>query len=92
MDTLTDLHEKLDSLGQRIDAQIAQLARQGVMHGAAREKVAEIELQRARVISKLDQAKGIDEVVAREIATDVDILKRLFEKWVAHTDRVSEQR
>lgn len=92
MDMLTDLHAKLDSLGRRIDARKAQLATQGVLHGAEREKVAEIEVQRARVLSKLDQARGIDEVVAREIATDVDILKHLFERWVAHTDRMSEQR
>ena len=92
MDGDLDLKYKLEDLGRRIDAKAAEIAAQGLLHGPARQKAAELQVQRARILNRLDHAKRIDHVLASELATDVEILKHNLERWLAHTDRLSERR
>jgi hypothetical protein len=85
------IRKKLKDLGERIDAKIEEFRKQGVLHGAARQAAAELQIQHARV-SKLAQGEriGVGGAIVEELATDTEILNHSFDRWVAQIDRESE--
>ena len=87
-----EFRRKLTELGERIDAKIAELRQQGVLHGAARQKAAELQIQHARVLKSANEHHGVGGAIASELATDAEILRHSFERWVAQIDRESEGR
>lgn len=91
MDAEQEIQRQLDSLGARIAAKRAELEAQGVLHGPEREQAVELDMARASLRKRLERA-GSGEGAPRELQGDVEVLKRLFEHWVAHTDRLSEGR
>jgi hypothetical protein len=90
MDRKSDIHDQIESLEARIAAKKAELEVQGVLHGPEREAASEIEMRRAHIRSRLENSGSAH--LASEMADDVEVLKRLFEQWVARTDRLSERR
>jgi hypothetical protein len=89
---IEEFRQKLAQLGARIDAKVQELRAQGVLHGAARQKVAELQMQHARVLKSATEHRGIGGVIAAELATDAEILRHSFELWVAQIDRESESK
>jgi hypothetical protein len=88
-----EFRRRLIELGERINAKIAELRQQGVLHGAARQKAAELQIQHARVLSSVNKHhRGVGGAIAEELATDVEILNHTFDRWVAQIDRESEHR
>lgn len=92
MDTTHDIHRQLESLDARIAAKRAELEAQGVLHGPEREQAVELDLACARLRKRLQRAQAGEDPVPEELSGDVEVLKRLFEHWVARTDRLSEGR
>lgn len=92
MDANQDIQRQLDSLGARIAAKRAELEAQGVLHGPEREQAVELDMARASLRKRLERAGLGDASAPRELQGDVEVLKRLFEHWVARTDRLSEGR
>jgi hypothetical protein len=88
-----EFRRKLTELGERIDAKIAELRQQGVLHGAARQKAAELQIQHARVLKSVNEHYHcVGGALADELATDAEILNHTFDRWVAQIDRESEAR
>lgn len=87
-----ELKARVESLGQRIEAKQHELDTQGLLHGREREEMAEMKMRRAHLRNRLDEAGGIDQLLAREIATDVEILSHTFEHLIARVDRSSERK
>jgi hypothetical protein len=92
MDPATDIHRKLESLSDRIAAKRAELEAQGVLHGPAREEAIELDMRRDSLRKRLESARAGKGAAPSELAGDVEVLKHLFEHWVARTDRLSEGR
>lgn len=92
MDHTTDIHQQLESLDARIAAKRAELEAQGVLHGPEREQAVELDMARHNLRKRLEQARAGEGAPAKDLYGDVEILKRLFEHWVARTDRRSEGR
>ena len=87
-----EFRRRLIELGERIEAKIRELRQQGVLHGAARQKAAELQIQHARVLRSINEhPRGVGGAIAEELATDAEILKHSFDRWVAQIDRESEQ-
>jgi hypothetical protein len=89
---IDQFRRELAELGTRIDAKIEELHKQGVLHGAARQQAAELQIQHARVSTAA--AAGhitVAGAISDELATDAEILRHTFERWVAQIDRASEQ-
>ena len=79
--------DALVALGAQIDAKIAEFKTQGVLHGAARQAAADIKLQHERIAARA--ARGRTNAVASlagALATDVEILKDTFVRWLARID------
>ena len=87
-----EFRRRLIELGERIDAKIGELRQQGVLHGAARQKAAELQIQHARVLRSVNEHPSVGGAIADELATDAEILKHTFDRWVAQIDRESEHR
>ena len=88
-----EFRQRLAELGARIDAKVDAMRQQGILHGAARQKAAELQIQHARVLkSANDQRTSVGGAIAAELATDVEILRHSFDLWVAQIDRESERR
>jgi len=92
MDPARDIHRELESLEARIAAKRREFEAQGVLHGPEREQAAEIDMARASLRARLERARAGDGAVAQDLAGGMAVLKRLFEHWVARTDRRSEGR
>ena len=85
-----EFRRRLIELGKRIDSKIGEFRQQGVLHGAARQKAAELQIQHARLLKSVNEShRG---VIAKELATDAEILRHTFDRWVAQIDRESEGR
>jgi hypothetical protein len=82
--------QALRQLGARIDAKVQELRAQGVLHGAARAKAIELQMQQASVLKSAEQ-RGVGGVIAAEVARDAEILRLSFERWIAQIDRQSER-
>ena len=82
-DEATRLREELAALGARLDAKLAELRQQGLLHGPEREAAADLQIRQAHLLGRAGTVSG-------EIATDVAILKHAFERWLARTDKASE--
>jgi hypothetical protein len=88
-----EFRRRLIELGKRIDAKIGEFRQQGVLHGAARQKAAELQIQHAHLLKSVNEShRGVRGVIAEELATDAEILNHTFDRWVAQIDRESEQR
>ena len=86
------LRKDLAELGTRLEAKITELREQGVLHGAARQKAAELQIEHA-LISRA-AASGhltVTGAITEELATDTRILNHTVDRWVARIDRESER-
>lgn len=90
MEPVHDIHRQLESLEARIAAKRAEFEAQGVLHGPERERAAEIDLARASLRKRLEKSRI--EAGGQDLAGEMAVLTRLFEHWVARTDRRSEGR
>lgn len=90
-DDIERFRRELAELGARIDAKIKELHEQGVLHGRARQKAAELQIQHAR-LSRVASADHftVGGAISDELAIDAEILRHTFERWMAHVD-ASEQ-
>jgi hypothetical protein len=88
---IDEIRGELTSLGVRIDAKIADLHKQGVLHGAARQEAADFQIQHAKMARRANDHPTVVDAVKDEIATDAEILKHSFERWIAHIDKESER-
>lgn len=91
-DDIDRFRRELAELGARIDAKVKEFHEQGVLHGAARQEAAELKIAHARV-SRAASAHHftVAGAISDELATDAEILRHTFERWVAQIDRASEQ-
>ena len=89
---IEEFRQKLTELGARIDAKVAELRAQGVLHGEARQRAAELQIQHARVVKSANEHRGVGGVIADELHTDTEILKHSFDRWVAQIDREAERK
>ena len=90
---LEEIRNRLADLGARIEAKVQELRQQGVLHGAARQKAAELQIEHARILNAANaQPRGLRGIIATELATDTEILSHAFERWVAEVDARSERR
>ncbi len=90
---IEEIRRRLAELGSRIDAKVRELREQGVLHGEARQRAAELQIEHARILkSATQQPHGLRGVLAAELGTDVEILNHSFDRWVAHVDGESERR
>lgn len=90
MEPVRDIHRELESLEARIAAKRAEFAAQGALHGPEREAAAELDMARESLRRRMEQARTGDGDVGEALAGDLDVLKHLFEQWLARTDRRSE--
>ena len=91
-DDIAEIRKSLADLGKRIDAKVEEFRTQGVSHGAARQEAAEFQIEHSRVSKKMEGGDAsVGSVVADEIATDAEILKHSFERWIARVDKISEK-
>ncbi len=88
---IEQFRKHLADLGARIDAKIEEFAKQGVLHGAARQEAAELQIQHARVSTAASGHVSVGTAIADELATDAEILKHSFDRWVAQIDKDSER-
>jgi hypothetical protein len=82
----------LAEFGTRLEAKVAEFREQGVLHGAARQKAAELQIEHARISRAA--ASGhltVAGAITQELATDTKILNHTFDRWVAQIDRESER-
>jgi hypothetical protein len=89
---IEEFRQELTQLGARIDAKVQELRAQGVLHGEARQQAAELQMQHARVLKSASAHRGVGGVLAAELASDAEILKHSFDRWIAQIDRESERR
>jgi hypothetical protein len=90
---IAEIRQRLVQLGARIDAKVRELSEQGVLHGEARKKAVELQIEHARVLKAANaHPPGVRGVIAAELATDAEILSHSFERWVAQIDEESERR
>jgi hypothetical protein len=89
---IEQFRKELAELGARIDAKVEEFVKQGVLRGAARQEAAELQIRHARV-SKAASGNHftVAGAISDELATDTEILKHTFDRWVAHIDRASER-
>jgi hypothetical protein len=91
-DDIDRFRKELAELGTRIHEKIEELHKQGVLHGAARQQAAELQIQHARVSTAASTGHAtVAGAISDELATDAEILRHTFERWVAQIDRASEQ-
>lgn len=83
------LHAELDALGARIETKLRELQKQGVLHGAAREEAADLQMRHARLLRAAHAPPS--RLIADEIAGDIEILKHSFTRWLARIDKDSER-
>jgi hypothetical protein len=90
---IDQFRRRLAELGARIDAKVEEFRRQGVLHGAARQEAAEFQIRHARISKSATRRHfTVAGAISDELATDAEILKHTFDRWVAQIDRASEQR
>jgi len=86
---IEQFRKELAKFGMRLEAKIANFREQGVLHGAAREKAAELQIEHAPISRAADGDRfTVAGKIADELATDTEILNHTFDRWV---DRESEQ-
>lgn len=91
-DSDSKLRTELDALGARIESKLRELQQQGILHGAAREEAADLQIQHARLVSAAGAAHvSAGKLIANEISSDVEILKHSFTRWLARVDKASER-
>jgi hypothetical protein len=90
---IEQFRKELAELGARIDAKVEELHQQGVLHGAARQQAAEFQIQHARALKAASSDHFTDAgAVNEKLARDAEILRYMFDLWVAQIDRASERR
>jgi hypothetical protein len=86
------LREELAELGTQISAKIEEFRKQGVLHGAARQEAAELQVQHARVAkAAMTEPRSVVGAISDEATTDTEILKHAFQRWIARVDKASER-
>ncbi len=89
---IEQFRKELADLGARISAKINEFHKQGVLHGAARQEAAELQMQHARVSTAVaGEHVSVGGAIADELKTDAEILKHTFDRWVAQIDKSSER-
>jgi hypothetical protein len=89
---IEQFRRELAALGERIDAKVEELRKQGVLHGAARQEAAELRIRRARVSKAAAKNHAtVARAISEELAIDVEILRHTFDRWIAQIDRASER-
>jgi hypothetical protein len=67
------------------------MQKQGVLHGAARQEAAELQIQHAHLARRMVDHPTVVDAIKEEIATDTEILKHSFDRWIARIDKKSER-
>ena len=76
---------------EALKGRIAAVRKEGVLHGAARQRAAELELEHARLSQRAEERGSAPPGRAvGQLAADVNILKASFDRWLAGVDRKSE--
>jgi hypothetical protein len=88
---IEQFRKHLADLGTRIDAKIEEFGKRGVLNGAARQQAAELQIRHARVARAASGHPSVGGAIAEELATDAEILKHTFDRWVAQIDKESER-
>jgi hypothetical protein len=89
MDNLSDIKDKLAALDAHIAEKTKELAKQGVLHGAARVKATELRIQRVRLARLAEErAKGSKhpEAIAT-LAAEAEAIRLLFSRLIAEIDK-----
>lgn len=90
--TDTDIHqisERLRDLGDRIHRKMTEFETQGAMHGAARQKAADLKIEHKR-LDALAEAKKAGDASGEQHATlaaEVEALHLSFERWLSGIDK-----
>jgi hypothetical protein len=89
---LDQFRKQLAELGARINGKIDEFHKQGVLHGAERQEAAEFQIEYDRISKNAvgDHTK-IEGAIADEFASDAEILKHSFDRWIARIDKSSER-
>jgi hypothetical protein len=88
MEDLSGVKSKLAALGAKIEAKTAELEQQGVLHGAARVKAADLRVQQVRLATLIEErGKGASHADATAVlAAEAETLRLAFDKWLAEID------
>jgi hypothetical protein len=83
----SEFRRRLTELGERINARVTELERQGVLHGAERKAAADWKLLHTRYAnSAASGGKSLG-----EIAADIQVLRLTFERWLARVDKAADK-
>ena len=82
-----EFRRRLAELGERINAKVTELDRQGVLHGAERKAAADWKLLHTRYANSV--ASGGKSL--SEVAADIQVLRLTFERWLAHVDKLADR-
>lgn len=84
-----ELSHQLDDLGKKIQSKVSELNKQGVAHGAARQKAVDMEIEHARLaaLAKARREGSAHPEQDSILAGEVDALKLSIEKWLAGIDQ-----
>ena len=87
------LAERLAMLGEKIAQKSKELEAQGVLHGQAREKAVNLQIEHRRLLAQERSTRLGDNraTSAATLAADVEGLKLSFEKWFAEIDKHYEK-
>jgi hypothetical protein len=89
MQDMTAIRTALADLGNRLQAKRRELETEGVLHGPARVRAAELEVEHARLVETANErAKGPARAEAAAVlAAEAEALRRSFDHWFAEIDR-----
>ncbi len=89
MENLSDIESKLAVLDAHIAEKTKELAKQGILHGAARAKATDLRIQCVKLTRLAEErAKGSKhpEAIAT-LAAEAEAIRLIFNKWIAEIDK-----
>lgn len=89
MRDMTAIRSALEDLGNRLQSKRRELETEGVLHGPARIRAAELEVEHARLMKTAsERANGPAHAEAASVlAAEAEALRRSFDHWFAEIDR-----
>lgn len=89
MDDLSATKAKLQELGEKIAAKIAELDRQGILHGDARIMADDLRVRHVRLATMAEERESgsVHPGSASVLAAEAETLRLAFDRWVAEIDR-----
>ena len=89
MENLSEIKGKLAALDAHIAEKNKELAKQGVLHGAARAKATDLRIQRvklARLAKERARGSKHPEAIAT-LAAEAEAIRLVFRRWIAEIDK-----